>query len=393
MLETKHFGIQLNCGEARSNQLARTRIAKGDPMTNYALRQQHLLETLKTDAFIAVNWEDSDPVSLRYLTGFTGEGSLIISPDHVVLLTDSRYTEQATQETADLQIKEGRGWDVKGLFDALTARNLASCTFASARASVYWLEELTKLGTLKLNSQRDPVAQLRRIKSNDELDHLRAAAKIADDALAELVPWIKVGMNEAEIALQLEMLIRQTGAEGLGFDVNASAGRNTALNHYSPFHHPAAIKPGDLLLFDFGTNVHGYRSDMTRTFVVGEPSARDITIYNTVLNANCRAIEAVRAGKTGVEIDAVARDLIVEAGFGKNFGHGLGHGIGLEVHEAPGLSPLSKDTLEPGMVVTVEPGIYFTGEGGVRIEDDVVVTETGCEIITAFPKEELISVG
>ena len=362
-------------------------------MTDYAIRRQRLLESLSTDAFIAVNWEDSDPVTLRYLTGFTGEGSLILSGDHIALLTDSRYTEQATQETADLDIVEGRGWNVKGLFEGLTKRNLTSCTFASARASVYWLEELTKLGTLQLKPEKDPAAKLRLIKSNDELDHLRAAAKISDAALADLVPWIKVGMTEAEIALHLEMLIRQSGAEGLGFDVNASAGANTALNHYSPFHHPATIKPGDLLLFDFGANVQGYRSDMTRTFVVGDASAKDKEIYDTVLNANCRAIEAVRAGMTGVAVDAVARDLIVKAGFGENFGHGLGHGIGLEVHEAPGLSPLSQDTLEPRMVVTVEPGVYFTGIGGVRIEDDVVVTETGCEIITAFPKDELISVG
>lgn len=362
-------------------------------MTDYALRRQRLLDIVSTDAFIAVNWEESDPVSLRYLTGFTGEGSLIISPEHVVLLTDSRYTEQATQETVDLPIEEGRGWNVKGLFEALTARDLTSCTFASARASVYWLEELTKLGSLQLTPQKDPVAQLRRIKSDDELNHLRAAARIADAALAELVPWIKVGMDEAEIALQLEMLIRKSEAEGLGFGINVSAGANTALNHYSPVHHAATLKPGDLLLFDFGANVHGYRSDITRTFVVGAASAKDKEIYETVLNANCRAIEAVRAGRTGIEVDAVARDLIVKAGFGEYFGHGLGHGIGLEVHEPPGLSPLSTDTLEPGMVVTVEPGIYFAGIGGVRIEDDVVVTETGCEVITAFPKDELISVG
>ncbi len=362
-------------------------------MTNYALRQQLLLETATTDAFIAVNLEGSDPVSLRYLTGFTGEGALILSRAHVVLLTDSRYTEQANQETDDLQIGEGRGWNVKGLFDGLNNRNLKTVTFASARSSVYWLEELGKLGALQLNPQRDPVAQLRRVKSTEELNHLRAAARIADAALDKLAPWIKVGMDEAEIALQLEMLIRRSDAEGIAFSINVSTGPNTALNHYSPFHQAATLKPGDLLLFDFGANVHGYRSDITRTFVVGEAPAKAEKIYDTVLKANCLAIEAIRAGITGIEADAVARDFIKEAGFGDNFGHGLGHGIGLEVHETPGLSPLSKDTLETGMVVTVEPGIYFAGFGGVRIEDDVVITDTGCEIITAFPKEELISVG
>ena len=292
-----------------------------------------------------------------------------------------------------LDIREGRGWNVKALHEALTQGTLARATFSSARASVYWHEEMAKLGEVNLISEQDPVSQLRHVKSADELEHLRAAAVIADKALSELVPWIKVGMNEAEVALQLEMLIRRSDAEGSAFSINTSAGANTALNHYSPFHHAAVLKPGDLLLFDFGANVHGYRSDMTRTFIVGEATADDRKIYDTVLKANCLAIEAIRAGITGIEADAVARDLIKDAGYGPNFGHGLGHGIGLEVHEAPSLSPLSKDTLETGMVVTVEPGIYFTGVGGVRIEDDVIVTDTGCEIITAFPKEELISVG
>lgn len=362
-------------------------------MIDYALRRQRLLELIATEAFIATNWEGSDPVTLRYLTGFTGEGSLIVSAAHTVLLTDSRYTEQAGQEIQDVDIREGRGWNSKGLVDALAKLHLSRITFASARASVYWLEELKKLGGLELVTEKDPVSQLRKVKSPEELDHLRAAAKVADAALADLVPWIKVGMTEAEIALQLEMLIRSADVEGSGFDINTSAGANTALNHYNPFHHATRIQPGDLLLFDFGANVKGYRSDMTRTFVVGEPSAKDREIYDIVLNANCTAIDAIRAGITGIAVDAVARDLITKAGFGDNFGHGLGHGIGLEVHEAPGLSPLSKDTLEPGMVVTVEPGIYFAGMGGVRIEDDVIVTATGCEIITAFPKEELISVG
>ena len=362
-------------------------------MPDYVLRQQRLLEAVTTDAFIAVNLEGSDPVSLRYLTGFTGEGVLILSPAKVILLTDSRYTEQANQETDGIQIEEGRGWNVKGLFEGLTKRNLKTITFSSARASVYWHEELCKLGTLELKPQCDPVAQLRRIKSDEELDYLRAAAKIADAALSELVSWIKTGMTEAEIALQLEMLIRRSDAEGLAFDINVSTGPNTALNHYSPFHHPTTLKAGDLLLFDFGANVHGYRSDMTRTFVVGGASDKARKIYETVLKSNCLAIDAVRAGMTGIDADTVARDYITEAGFGDGFGHGLGHGIGLEVHEAPSLSPLSKDTLETGMVVTVEPGIYYTGFGGVRIEDDVVITDTGCEIITAFPKEELICVG
>ncbi|MBU0596152.1 M24 family metallopeptidase, partial [Candidatus Bipolaricaulota bacterium] len=148
-----------------------------------------------------------------------------------------------------------------------------------------------------------------------------------------------------------------------------------------------------LLLFDLGACVRGYRSDITRTFSVGPATDKTKEIYDIVLRANLAAIGTIKSGKTGVEVDAVARALIVETGYGEQFGHGLGHGIGLEVHEAPGLSPLSTSTLKEGMVVTIEPGIYLTGFGGVRIEDDAVITADGCEIITAFPKDELIEVG
>ncbi len=362
-------------------------------MTDTAQRRRRLLEALDTEAFIAVNLEGSDPVTIRYLTGFTGEGSLVVSNEDCVLLTDSRYTEQARGELEGLPIEEGRQWNVKGLLAALESRHMRSATFASARASVYWLRQMKEASSIDLVPQRDPVATLRRTKSEEEMRHLRTAAAIADQALTELLPEIRVGMLESEIALRLEMLLRSGEAEGIAFDINASTGANTALNHYSPFHQPAPLASGDLLLFDFGATVHGYRSDITRTFVVGRPSSRAQEIYDIVLRANQRAIERIHAGVTGVEADAVAREVIAQAGHGEAFGHGLGHGIGLEIHEAPGLSPLSKDTLEAGMVATVEPGIYYAGFGGVRIEDDVIITESGCEVITAFPKEELISVG
>jgi len=362
-------------------------------MSETVQRRERLLEGLDTDAFIAVNLEGSDPVTLRYLTGFTGEGALVVSHDDCVLLTDSRYTEQARGETDGIAIEEGRQWNVNGLAAALQTREIARATFSSARVSVYWLQQFKEISTLELVSQRDPVAALRRTKNAEEVAHLKAAAAIADQALTDLLPEIRVGMLESQIALRLEMLLRSGEAEGIAFDFNVSTGANTALNHYNPFHHPAALAPGDLLLFDFGANVRGYRSDITRTFVVGRPSSRAQEIYDLVLQANQRAIAGIRAGMTGVEADAIARNVIAEAGHGDAFGHGLGHGIGLEIHEAPGLSPLSKDTLEAGMVATVEPGIYYAGFGGVRIEDDVVIAEDGCEVITAFPKEELISVG
>jgi len=362
-------------------------------MTEYANRRGALLEIIKGDAYLALNHEGSDPATLRYLTGFTGEGALLLSKEESVLLTDSRYTEQAKGEIDGVSIEEERGWRGKATADAIRDRSLQRIVFPAARVSFHWVEEMRKLGGFTLAPESDPVMTLRRTKSPDELEHLGRAAAIADQAFASLIPELRVGMSEAEIALRLEVLIRETEAEGIAFGVNVSVGPNSALNHYNPSLAPQPIASGDLLLFDFGACYGGYRSDITRTVSVGPPEPRAREIYDVVLRANRAAIAAVRAGIPAAEVDAVARDLIAEAGYADFFGHGLGHGIGLEVHEAPGLSPQSIDTLEVGMVATIEPGIYLPGFGGVRIEDDVVVRMNGCDVITAFPKDRLMEVG
>jgi Xaa-Pro aminopeptidase len=363
-------------------------------MHDHASRCRSLLEGIDEQAFIAYNLENSDRATIRYLTGFTGEGVVVVTEDETLLLTDSRYTEQAKQETADVEIEETRTWTGKGVTEALGARGLDRLSFSSKRASHHWVETMQKAADIEFVSKKDPVGELRRTKSPGEIALLKQAAGIADDALSKLVPEIRVGMSEAEIALRLEWLIRETsGAEHIAFELNVSAGPNTALNHYTPFFDPQPLRPGDLLLFDFGACVGGYRSDTTRTFSVGSPSEEAQTIYGLVLRANLAAIEAVGAGQTGVSVDAVAREMIAAEGHGAHFGHGLGHGIGLEVHESPSLSPRSEDTLESGMAVTIEPGVYIPGFGGVRIEDDVIVTSGGCDAITGFPKDRLIEVG
>jgi len=363
-------------------------------MSDTADRRARLMRSLDQDAFVAYNWEYSDKATIRYLTGFTGEGALIIHRGGAILLTDSRYSEHAKGETSGVEVREVAQWTGKGLAEVLSELGLKTVAFASSRSSVSWLTAIKDLCEIGFVPHKEPVLPLRRIKSSEEVDKLRAAAKIADEAMERLIPEIKIGMTENEIALRLEWLIRTTsGTENLAFDMNVSSGPNSALNHYSPFLEPQPIQAGQLLLFDFGARVDGYNSDITRTFSVGAPTDQAKEIYDLVLRANCAAIEATKAGKTGVEIDAVARDLIASEGHAERFGHGLGHGIGLEVHEAPGLSPRSKDTLEPGMAVTIEPGVYIPGFGGVRIEDDVIVTDDGCEVITSFPKDRLIEVG
>ena len=362
-------------------------------MPDYPNRQRALFEIIEGEAYLAINYEESDPVSIRYLTGFTGEGALLLSESEAILLTDSRYTEQARAETVDLAIADDRRWRLAATAEAISVRKYGRVVFPSARASYHWYEEMRKLGDFTLVPVQDPVATLRRTKSAEEIDCLKRATGIADEAFAALIPELQVGMSEAEVALRLEILIRETDAEGIAFGVNVSTGANTALNHYNPFLSPQPLAEGDLLLFDFGACYGGYRSDITRTVSVGKPQEKAREIYSVVLQANLAAIDAVRCGVPASEVDAVARDLIAEAGYAEYFGHGLGHGIGLEFHEAPGLTPQNGDPLEVGMTATIEPGIYLPEFGGVRIEDDVVVLEDGCEVITGFPKDGLIEVG
>lgn len=361
--------------------------------TIHSRRREALLASLEGKAFIAYNYEHSDHATLRYLSGFTGEGTLVLSRDDAILLTDSRYTEQARREVGSLRVHECRDWMAKDAAAELVAHELTTVAFAARRVTYGWYDALRKLGSFTLVDVPDPTNELRAVKSADEINALRRAVALAESALEGLLPEIRVGMDEAEIALRLEWRMREAGSDGAAFATNVSSGENSALNHYNPAMGRRPIQRGDLLLFDFGACVDGYRSDITRTVSVGRPAKEAVEIYNLVLQANMAGIAAVAAGKTGIEIDAAARRVIADAGYGQHFGHGLGHGIGLEVHERPGLSSQSKDTLVAAMVTTVEPGIYIPGFGGVRIEDDVVVTADGCEILTSFPKDRLIKVG
>jgi Xaa-Pro aminopeptidase len=362
-------------------------------MFDYASRRRALVNHVSEDAFIALNVEKSDPASIRYLTGFTGEGALIASDRETVLLTDSRYTEQATREVHDLRIEQQRAWTRDGLAAVLQDCGFDCVSFPSRRVTYDWYVSLREMIDLDLVPRADPVAELRRVKSPHEIDQLVRAVHLAERALSRLVEELRVGMNEAEVALRLEWLIREDEAEGIAFDINVSAGENTALNHYNPVMGRRLLKAGDLLLLDFGACVNGYRSDLTRTFSVGRAPREATEIYDLVLRANRAAIAAVRGGVTGAEVDAVARDLIASSGHGEHFGHGLGHGIGLEIHEAPTVKPQSEDTLDVGATVTIEPGVYLPGFGGVRIEDDIVVTESGCDILSSFPRDRLMEIG
>lgn len=360
-------------------------------MSTYDKRRAALMRELNADAFLVVNLEGSDEPSLRYLTGFTGEGALLLSSKEPLLLTDSRYTEQAGREVPDLPLSPVKGEYVAAVAAAVKERGIRRVAFASRRTSHYWVEKLRRRRSLRLVSREDPVARLRAVKDREEVARIRKATALTEAALDELLGTIRVGMTEEELALDLEWRIRKRGAQKVAFDLIVAAGENSALPHYRPGRRP--LESGDLLLVNIGARLGGYCCDLTRVFAVGKASKEAQELYRLVLAANRAGVAAIRAGAAAKEVDAAARNVIASAGHGNHFGHGLGHGVGLEVHEGPHLSPRDTETLEAGMVVTVEPGVYLPGYGGVRIEDLVLVTEGGRHVLTGFPRDRLIVVG
>jgi Xaa-Pro aminopeptidase len=249
------------------------------------------------------------------------------------------------------------------------------------------LEEIDGVEWTVLEKTVEP---LRAIKADVELAQIRAAAKITDHAMTKVPYFAATGQTERELAWQLEKEMRESGADGIAFPVHVASGPNAALPHHLPGNR--RLREGDSLIVDIGAKTGGYCSDLTRTFYLGsQPSEQFQKVYTTVLEAHTAALDAVRPGVTGQDVDAVARNLIADAGHGEHFGHGLGHGVGLVAHEDPRLTRNSSQVLAPGMVTTVEPGIYLPNWGGVRIEDLVLVTENGVEFLSRCPKEPTIT--
>jgi Xaa-Pro aminopeptidase len=363
------------------------------------------------DAYFGVRREH-----MRWLTGFTlaeGEdrvaghsGQFLVGPDDVVVLTDSRYTIQARREAPDAIVDE-IGYDLPATWPRLLARTGARRVAVEAAAVPHslWLRLAAASPEVELVAVDGWLEALRAEKTPDEVERIAAACAVADRALAALLPEIRPAVTEHDLALRLEWLIRTGGAEALAFDVACLAGPEAALPHGSPGDRP--VLAGQVLLFDFGAQVEGYRSDMTRTLFVGEPRARDLAVYELVARAQQACIDALEASVTrtfgrggpligGRTADAAARDVIVAAGHGEHFGHGTGHGIGLATHEAPRLSHAAPDdSLPTRTVFSVEPGVYLDGETGVRIEDliHLDVTRGLVERLTRFPRDVLVLPG
>jgi Xaa-Pro aminopeptidase len=326
----------------------------------------------------------SDLTNVRYLAGFTGtNGACLVGREARIFFTDFRYTERAEREA-------GEEWErpeaERELVPQIAARMKGRVGFEDAKLSVRQLARLEAAvgDQVDLVPAGDLVERLRAVKEPEEIERIAAAAELADDVFRGAVEGGLAGRTEVDVARSCEARIRELGAEP-SFPPIIAAGENGALPHAEPGERE--IGKGELVVFDMGAQLDGYCSDGTRTFATDEPGEEAREVYDLVLTAQLASLQTIRPGAAAKEVDAVAREMISEAGHGDHFGHGLGHGVGLEVHEGPRLATTSEDELREGNVVTIEPGIYLPGRFGVRIEDLVVVTADGYRNLSGTPKE------
>jgi Xaa-Pro aminopeptidase len=347
-----------------------------------AERLAELLPDVEVDLMLV-----TDLVNVRYLTGYTGtSGLVLVGPQTRTFVTDFRYVEQAAEEVHP-SFERRRAPEelvdaVRGALPDGPVRLGFEAAHTSVRAHARLLELLD--GRAQLVGTTGLVERLRAVKEPEEIEHIRAAAMLADTAFERLISDGLVGRTERELAIALEFDMRRRGAERASFAPIIAAGPHGALPHAQP--REVEIRRGELVVIDWGAELDGYCSDCTRTVAAGEPSGRAREIYELALEAQLAGLNAVKAGAEGRSVDRIARAVIDEGGHGDEFGHGLGHGVGLAVHEAPRLSQRSDDVLATGNVVTVEPGIYVPGALGVRIEDLVVVTDAGADVLTSVSK-------
>lgn len=355
---------------------------------NYTSRRSKLTRSLKSadvDALLVTGESN-----VRYLTGFTGDSTwLFVSKSATVLISDSRYTTQIANECPDLDVDirdarkpmhEAAAAVVKKAKAKLLGFETTHISFAQHAALS---EEITSAELVPTTGLTE---RLREVKDSWELTQIREAIYLAERGIAVVRSSLKPDQTEREIRYILEAAMRGFGANGPGFEPIIGVGPTGALPHA----HAGDLRVSEspMLLIDWGAETRtGYRSDLTRCFVTGKPTKQMRKVYDTVLKAQQKSIAAIKPGVKCKAVDAIARKIIADAGFDKYFGHGLGHGFGLDIHESVRMSPLSEQEFEPGMVVTVEPGIYLPGKFGVRIEDDILVTSNGHEVLTSVPRE------
>lgn len=326
----------------------------------------------------------------RYMTGFTGsEGIVLISPNEAKIIVDFRYFSQVKDEVSQLEIIESESSVFKQVISEVKKMKIKKLGYEEEdmTCSVYRKYQESLEG-IELVPTAGLIEKLRVEKDESEWESLKKAANIADKTFEHILGFIKPGVTEKEIALEMEFFMRKEGADSSSFDMIIASGVRSALPHGQPTN--KKVERGEMITLDFGALYEGYRSDITRTIALGEPDEQLKEIYQIVLESQIHCIKGVKPGIGCDEVDKLARDYIKSKGYGSYFGHGTGHGIGLDIHEGPSLSSQSKEILAPGMVITIEPGIYLPNIGGVRIEDDVLVTPTGYEVLTKSPKELIV---
>lgn len=354
-------------------------------------RIEKLMELLPYELDCALITSD---INRRYFTGMlSSAGTLVCFRDEAYLIIDFRYIEKAQETVKGCQVirQEDLYSQIKELLRkhhaktvAVEAMELSLFRFGQLKEKLSDTAEFDSSNALS-----KAVYACRMVKEPEEIEKIRQAQLIAEEAFQHILGFIHEGVSERDIQLELDFKMLRLGAEELSFPTIALTGAATSMPHGVPSAE-RLVQKGDFVLMDYGAVVDGYHSDMTRTVAVGQPSEEMECVYNTVLTAQEKALAAVRAGITGQQLDAIARTHIAEAGFGEAFGHSLGHGVGMEIHEYPNAAPSCSTVLRNGNIITIEPGIYLAGKFGVRIEDFVLVTESGCENLTAAPKNMII---
>ena len=329
----------------------------------------------------------SNKDNIRYYSGFTGTFAfLLISESKAIIITDSRYTLRAEEESPDYEIynlKSGDNW----IENSTNITKTKLIGYEGDYVSVNLLNQLQKKAE-KINTWKDfseKITSGRIIKSNEEVEILQKTIDISDSAFNNISKKIKTGMTEKDVAWEIEKEMRELGAESPSFDTIVASGINGSKPHHSPT--DKLIDNNEAITIDMGAKYKGYCSDLTRTIFIGDPDEKFKKIYTTVLKAQLISMETAQPDMTGEEIDKIARDIITSEGYGEYFGHSLGHGVGIEIHENPGVGPNSKNNIKPGMVYTIEPGIYIENWGGIRIEDMVIMTEGGNNLLSHALKE------
>ena len=324
-----------------------------------------------------------------YLTGFNSSaGYVLITKNYAYFLIDFRYYEKACKTVKDCKVILSKNPfdEIKRLCEENGVGNIYTETESLSLADFKrFTARLKPLTVSESDSFDNLLKNMRAVKSESELEYIKQAQRLTDKTFSYILSRINTERTEREIMLDMEFYMRKLGSDGVSFDFIVVSGKNSSLPHGVPT--DKRIERGDFVTMDFGCKYKGYCSDMTRTVVLGKANDKQKEIYNVVLEAQLAGLAAVKAGKTGKEVDKVARDIITKAGYGEYFGHSLGHSVGLFIHEKPGLAPSDETVLQAGMIETVEPGIYVPGFGGVRIEDMVLVTEEGCRNLASSPKE------